>query len=55
MNYDIKILRDTDSNIQKVLNQWKHKYSMKILNITPMSDGILFIMVRRKERPGTSV
>jgi len=33
--YDIKILRAHDIDVQKTLNQWKHKFTLRILSCVP--------------------
>ena len=51
--YEIKILRGEDASVQKTLNQWKHKFSVKILSCVPCphKEGVTHATVCRTAKP----
>jgi len=51
--YDIKILRDNHTVVQKTLNQWKHKFSVKVHSVLPCphEQGVVIATVCRTPKP----
>jgi len=52
--YDIKILRDTDINVQKTLNQWKHEFKIKIKECIPLDNNQTYCLVARIKETDTN-
>jgi hypothetical protein len=44
-NWEFKLV---DSDIQKILNQWRHEYFIKILQLTSCNGIPIALIVRRK-------
>jgi len=51
--YEIKILCDTHIAVQKTMNTWKHKFSVKLHSITacPHREGIVYATICRTPKP----
>lgn len=49
VSWEMQVIRDNDSNVQKKINQWKHKYSLKILSMHPCphKDGFTVAYLHR--------
>jgi hypothetical protein len=50
--WEFRIIRGADSDVQKIINQWKHKYDVKIGETTHFSDGKVAMNVVRTEKKG---
>jgi len=45
-----KILTETNSDVQKTLNQWKHQYNIHIHGVTTDANGKLVILLTRERK-----
>ena len=50
MEEEYIVITESDSDIQKKLNQWRHIYHIKILGMCSRNDSVTYLIVRfRKE------
>lgn len=45
-NYEFQILRGTDAHVQKVLNQWKHQFKLKIHSMQVSGSEVVVLLIR---------
>ena len=48
-NYEFKVLRGKDAEVQKTLNQWKHEFILKINSFQAINGGIVVLLIRSKK------
>ena len=44
-NYEFKVLRGKDAEVQKTLNQWKHEFILKINSFQAINGGIVVLLI----------
>lgn len=49
-NYEFKILRGSDTDVQKTLNQWKHEFKLKIHSFQVCPEGVCVMLIRVKKQ-----
>ena len=49
MNWEYKILRGTDVDVLKTLNQWKHEFNIKVHTCNVCAEGTHMFLARRKK------
>ena len=54
---EYKIIEGTTEHVQKVLNQWKHKYQISVLgfhqtNNSSTTKNMVTVLVKRREKRG---
>jgi len=45
-SYEFKILRGSDTEVQKTLNQWKHQYKLKVHSFEACAEGVVVLLIR---------
>ena len=53
--WENQIIHTSSIDVQKTLNQWRHKYQFKVQSITacPHTKGHVFCYLARREKPAT--
>lgn len=46
---EYKILRGIDSDVQKILNQWKHEFVLVIISCNPWKEKTHMLVSRKKK------
>lgn len=49
-SYEYKIITGDDTYCQTVLNQWKHSYQIKIIEMIPRGEKITILLIRKEEK-----
>jgi len=47
-NWEFRVLNGVESEIQKILNQWRHEYELIIIHIQFWENGLAVLLVRRR-------
>jgi len=47
--FEYRIVRGSDEHVQKVLNQWRHEYILKLMFVG-MRGGELVVLLKRKPK-----